>query len=262
MDPECLEKKFVVFDSELDLKAHEAEQHPNSMSRYRRRIDVQFGYSSGEGSSRRGGGGGRDDRRSRGQGGRNRDPLEEQVPQQPQLTPHQIQQIAMQREMELAQQRKQAAEAAAAAASAQEGMENLSVDDAASSSANRAQSMLRTRPPPGFGSSLSEPVAVQAPTPTAANRLAAGLASPARSSSPASNDWPSISAAASTPQTTTSRPSVAAVASQGRGPTPVSVAAPVRSSTPVTPETLKYVSTSWIPIVCLLLPLYLCEATR
>ncbi|KAF2857365.1 hypothetical protein K470DRAFT_260885 [Piedraia hortae CBS 480.64] len=27
MDPECLEKKFVVFDSELDLKAHQVEQH-------------------------------------------------------------------------------------------------------------------------------------------------------------------------------------------------------------------------------------------
>ncbi|KAG0236246.1 hypothetical protein BGW42_003891 [Actinomortierella wolfii] len=223
MDPECLEKKFVVFDSDLDLRAHEAEAHPNSMNRNRRRIDVQFGYASSEGGAHRRGGG--SDRR---RGGRNRDAAEESTPQQPQLTPHQIQQIALQREMELAQQRKQAAEEAAAAeAAAQEGINNLSLGEA---SGNRSQSMLRTRPPPGFGSSLSEPVTVQAPTPTIASRVAAGVHTSApRAGSPAtqgSSDWPSISAAAATPQQSTSRPSVAAVASQNR------------SSTLVTTETL------------------------
>ncbi|KAF9972020.1 hypothetical protein BGZ73_004924 [Actinomortierella ambigua] len=223
-DPECLEKKFVVFDSDLDLRAHEAETHPNSMNRNRRRIDVQFGYAGEGGSNRRGagggssGGGGSDRRR----GGRQRDSAEHTV-QQPQLTPHQIQQIAVQREMELAQQRKQAAEAAAAATSAaQEGISDLSIDDA--SSGNRFQSMLRTRPPPGFGSSLSEPAAIVAPTPTVASRVAANRGSTPRSGSPAtqgSSDWPSISAAAASPQQTSSRPSVAAVASQNRSSTPV-----------------------------------------
>ncbi|KAG0265954.1 hypothetical protein DFQ27_000262 [Actinomortierella ambigua] len=229
-DPECLEKKFVVFDSDLDLRAHEAETHPNSMNRNRRRIDVQFGYAGEGGSNRRGagggsGGGGSDRRR----GGRHRDSAEHAAPQQqPQLTPHQIQQIATQREMELAQQRKQAAEDAAAAAAAaptsaaQEGISNLSIQDA--SSGNRHQSMLRTRPPPGFGSSLSEPVAIVAPTPTVASRVAAGHGSTPRSGSPAaqgSSDWPSIAAAAASPQQSALRPSVAAVASQNRSSTPV-----------------------------------------
>ncbi|KAJ6164995.1 hypothetical protein N7470_003667 [Penicillium chermesinum] len=36
-DPECLEKKFVVFDSEMDLKAHQLESHPNGISKDIRR---------------------------------------------------------------------------------------------------------------------------------------------------------------------------------------------------------------------------------
>ncbi|KAF2737860.1 hypothetical protein EJ04DRAFT_532810 [Polyplosphaeria fusca] len=43
-DRECLEKKFVVFDSEMDLKAHQVEVHPNGMSkdalRDARRVDM------------------------------------------------------------------------------------------------------------------------------------------------------------------------------------------------------------------------------
>ncbi|KAK6433329.1 hypothetical protein LTR95_010494 [Oleoguttula sp. CCFEE 5521] len=49
MDSECQEKKFVVFDSELDLKAHQLEQHPNGLSkdarRDARRVDISsFNY--------------------------------------------------------------------------------------------------------------------------------------------------------------------------------------------------------------------------
>jgi E3 ubiquitin-protein ligase ZNF598 len=69
MDQECLEKKFVVFDSELDLKAHQLEQHPNGMTKGRvdRRVDLSgFDYRPQyqDERSRRGG------RR----GGRGRDP--------------------------------------------------------------------------------------------------------------------------------------------------------------------------------------------
>ncbi|KAK5133634.1 hypothetical protein LTR08_007488 [Meristemomyces frigidus] len=42
VDQECQEKKFVVFDSEMDLKAHQLESHPNGMTRGReaRRVDL------------------------------------------------------------------------------------------------------------------------------------------------------------------------------------------------------------------------------
>lgn len=36
-DKECLEKKFVVFESEIDLKAHQLEVHPNDLSKDARR---------------------------------------------------------------------------------------------------------------------------------------------------------------------------------------------------------------------------------
>lgn len=37
MDRECLEKKFVVFDNEVDLKAHQLEVHPNGLTKEARR---------------------------------------------------------------------------------------------------------------------------------------------------------------------------------------------------------------------------------
>jgi hypothetical protein len=33
MDQECLDKKFVVFESEMDLKAHQLETHPTGFRR-------------------------------------------------------------------------------------------------------------------------------------------------------------------------------------------------------------------------------------
>lgn len=84
-DRECLEKKFVVFDSELDLKAHQLEVHPNGLSkdalRDARRVDMsgfQFRASHEQemGNSRR-----EDRRREGGRGrGRGRDPNAEPVP--------------------------------------------------------------------------------------------------------------------------------------------------------------------------------------
>ncbi|CEP12757.1 hypothetical protein [Parasitella parasitica] len=50
---ECLDSKFVVFDSDIDLKAHEVKEHGNSLSRHQRakqtearRVDVNLNYSS------------------------------------------------------------------------------------------------------------------------------------------------------------------------------------------------------------------------
>lgn len=37
LDQECLEKKFVVFESQMDLKAHQLENHPNGLSKDARR---------------------------------------------------------------------------------------------------------------------------------------------------------------------------------------------------------------------------------
>ena len=72
LDSECLEKKFVVFDSEMDLKAHQLESHPNGLSkdarRDARRVDMSsFDYRSQYQEPRRG------DRRA----GRGRDPNSE-----------------------------------------------------------------------------------------------------------------------------------------------------------------------------------------
>ena len=37
LDKECLDKKFVVFESQMDLKAHQLEAHPNGLSKDARR---------------------------------------------------------------------------------------------------------------------------------------------------------------------------------------------------------------------------------
>ncbi|KAF9357685.1 hypothetical protein BGX34_009271 [Mortierella sp. NVP85] len=203
MDPECLEKKFVVFDSELDLLAHEAEAHPHAAHGRGKghRIDLGFMYQpQGDSStSRRGGGrGGRQGGRDRDQGRR---PQEEDGPRQHQLTPHQIQQIARQREIEEEHERRNNSEAAVE--EAQNGVSDLSLD-----APTPVKSMLRTQPPANFGSSLTEPTpaaaAAQSSPTSAAGRVAniQRTSSPLRPASPAvvsqSNaDWPAVSAASS-----------------------------------------------------------------
>ncbi|KAI3392692.1 hypothetical protein diail_5292 [Diaporthe ilicicola] len=76
LDRECLEKKFVVFESEMDLKAHQLSEHANSLSKDVRRdarvvdlsgFDVREPYQE----ERRGGGRSRGGREGRGRG---RDP--------------------------------------------------------------------------------------------------------------------------------------------------------------------------------------------
>ncbi|KAL5448563.1 hypothetical protein PMIN06_007144 [Paraphaeosphaeria minitans] len=86
-DRECLEKKFVVFDSEMDLKAHQLETHPNGLSkdalRDARRVDMSgFSIRSHEqGQDERRGRAGRDGRGDRvGRAGRGRDPNSEPLP--------------------------------------------------------------------------------------------------------------------------------------------------------------------------------------
>ncbi|KAF1987747.1 hypothetical protein K402DRAFT_445853 [Aulographum hederae CBS 113979] len=76
-DQECLEKKFVVFDSETELKVHQMADHPNGVTRDRRggqRVtmnDVSFRDPYDPRSSRRENRGGR---------GRGRDPNVEPIP--------------------------------------------------------------------------------------------------------------------------------------------------------------------------------------
>lgn len=108
-DRECQEKKFVVFASELDLKAHQLSEHGNSLSKDVRRdarlvdmagFDLRQSYQQ---ERRGGGGGGRGG--SRGQGdrdregrGRGRDPNAEPIPASS-AQPLRRDQLAFQRQM-------------------------------------------------------------------------------------------------------------------------------------------------------------------
>lgn len=75
-DAECLEKKFVVFDSAMDLKAHQVEQHPNGLTKDARRVDLSgFNYRQEYQQDRPQRGGRRENR-----GGRGRDPNAEGPP--------------------------------------------------------------------------------------------------------------------------------------------------------------------------------------
>lgn len=68
-DRECLDKKFVVFSSVMDLKGHQLEAHPNGLSKDARRdarrvdisnFDYRIGYQEPRGGRRAGRGRGRD----------------------------------------------------------------------------------------------------------------------------------------------------------------------------------------------------------
>ncbi|KAK2001521.1 hypothetical protein LX36DRAFT_628608 [Colletotrichum falcatum] len=109
LDKECLEKKFVVFESEMDLKAHQLAEHANSLSKDVRRdarvVNMSgFDYRSPYESERRGGGGGGGGREGGGpsggrQGrGRGRDPNAEPIPQSS-AQPLRRDEIAFQRQM-------------------------------------------------------------------------------------------------------------------------------------------------------------------
>lgn len=77
-DQECLDKKFIVFESEMDLKGHQLEMHPNGLTkdarRDARRVDIStFDYRAPHQEPRRG----RGERDGRGRG---RDPTTEPLP--------------------------------------------------------------------------------------------------------------------------------------------------------------------------------------
>lgn len=105
-DRECLEKKFVVFGSEMDLKAHQLSEHGNSLSKDVRRearvvdlsgFDVRERYQQ----QRRGGGpsrgreGNHEGRNGRGRG---RDPNAEPLPASS-AQPLRRDELALQRQM-------------------------------------------------------------------------------------------------------------------------------------------------------------------
>ena len=97
-DQECLDKKFVVFESEMDLKAHQLEVHPNGLTkdarRDARRVDIAaFDYRAPHQEPRRG----RGDRESRGRG-RGRDPNTEPLPNST-AQPMRRDELAYQRQM-------------------------------------------------------------------------------------------------------------------------------------------------------------------
>ncbi|KAI3333079.1 hypothetical protein F4824DRAFT_473088 [Ustulina deusta] len=107
LDRECLEKKFVVFGSEMDLKAHQLSEHADSLSKDVRRearlvdlsgFDVRERYQQqqrrggGSGRGREGENGGRNGR------GRGRDPNAEPLPASS-AQPLRRDELALQRQM-------------------------------------------------------------------------------------------------------------------------------------------------------------------
>ncbi|OBT48763.1 hypothetical protein VE00_00885 [Pseudogymnoascus sp. WSF 3629] len=81
MERECQEKKFIVFSSEMDLKAHQLEEHANTLSKDVRRdarvVDLSsFDYRAPYYQERRGGESQREARNR----GRGRDPNAEPIP--------------------------------------------------------------------------------------------------------------------------------------------------------------------------------------
>lgn len=96
MDQECLDKKFVVFESEMDLKAHQLETHPNGLSkdarRDARRVDISaFDYRTPHQQDNRG-------RREDHGRGRGRDPNVEAIPHST-AQPMRRDELAYQRQM-------------------------------------------------------------------------------------------------------------------------------------------------------------------
>ena len=96
LETDCLEKKFVVFESEMDLKGHQLESHSNSLSKDvrkdARRVDLSsFDYRTPHQDNR----GGRSGR------GRGRDPNSEPIPASS-AQPLRRDELAYQRQMAIA----------------------------------------------------------------------------------------------------------------------------------------------------------------
>lgn len=45
LNPKCLEERFVVFDTEIDLQAHQVSQHNESVGKVSRRLETNFTYA-------------------------------------------------------------------------------------------------------------------------------------------------------------------------------------------------------------------------
>lgn len=161
LDQECIDKKFVVFESEMDLKAHQLEAHPNDLSkdarRDARRVDMSsFDYRAPHQELRRG----RRDREGRGGGGgRGRDPNTEALPQS---TAQPL------RRDELAYQRQMAIQSAQSISTRNFGGQ-LTPSDGSSSrpyGSNRggSSSMTVTRPRPNLNANDETPPVNSAPT--------------------------------------------------------------------------------------------------
>ncbi|KAI9748922.1 MAG: hypothetical protein M1835_001684 [Candelina submexicana] len=98
-EQDCLDKKFVVFESEIDLKAHQLHDHPNGLSKDARRdartVDISgFDYRVPYQPDTRGA---RREREGRGRG-RGRDPNTEAIPQST-AQPLRRDELAYQRQM-------------------------------------------------------------------------------------------------------------------------------------------------------------------
>lgn len=103
LDRECLEKKFVVFASEMDLKAHQLSEHAGSLSKDVRRdartVDLStFDLREQYQEERRGGGRSRGGREGRGRG---RDPNADAPLPRSTAQPMRRDELAYQRQMQI-----------------------------------------------------------------------------------------------------------------------------------------------------------------
>jgi hypothetical protein len=102
LEKECLDKKFIAFPSEIDLKAHQLQEHGSTLSKDVRRdarvVDISsFDYRAPYVQERRGGGSQREQREGRGRG-RGRDPNTEPIPASS-AQPLRRDEVAFQRQM-------------------------------------------------------------------------------------------------------------------------------------------------------------------
>ncbi|KAI9199743.1 uncharacterized protein BJ171DRAFT_201996 [Polychytrium aggregatum] len=187
-EPECLEKKFIVFATDIDLLAHEMEAHPGKRSgKGRPNIELNFSYS-GSASRERHARGGDHGHRDSGAGSNSRGRGKGKAP----ATPSPV------------------------ADQPSNSVSTHSQDSPTPSPSTNTVPGGRIRPPPGFGSQLTpaEPAAVveAPPTPTPAAPAEWIAKSKARSNLRSTEDFPSLSSAASgssSSQRTPSGPSYA-----------------------------------------------------
>ncbi|KAM7218859.1 hypothetical protein V8F06_005739 [Rhypophila decipiens] len=143
-DKECLEKKFVVFDTEMDLKAHQLSEHGNTLSKDVRRdarvVDLaNFDYRPSYQHEARPFGFGRRDRDNR----RGRDPNAEPIPASS-AQPLRRDELAFQRQLAISQGQQ---------------LQQQQAQASSSSRPNPAPSSSRpSQPPPRTGTPGTQPI--------------------------------------------------------------------------------------------------------